>query len=41
MGDDGRHRLAERLLSLLDSVDEPSGLLDLVLEEGEGLSALS
>ena len=41
MGDNGSHGCAECMLALLEGIDEPPCLLDLVLEEGHSLTALT
>ena len=39
--DDGCHRLAQGLLALMDGIDKPAGLLDLVAQEGHRLTTLT
>ena len=41
MCNDGCHRLTQGLLTLVDGIDEPASLLDLVSEEGHCLTALA
>ena len=41
MLDDGSHRLAQGLLALMNGIDEPAGLLDLVTQESHCLTALT
>ena len=41
MGDDSSHGRAQGVLALLEGIDEPPCLLDLVLEEGHSLAALT
>ena len=41
MLDDGSHRLAQSLLALMNGINEPAGLLDLVTQESHRLTALT
>ena len=41
MSDDSSHGRAQGVLALLEGIDEPPCLLDLVLEEGHSLTALT
>ena len=41
MLNDGGHRLTQSLLALMNGINEPAGLLDLVAQEGHRLTTLT